>query len=182
MTTMRIVQKLINNTLIHLPGFLLDSHWVFNVISTLHHLKNKMKCELGGLFFSSDWTCPRLTIENAYVTRRNPPYSRNTNYTVKCNSGLVLLNDATSTSYKITCDQDLNWVGNTSTWPQCVESKYLQKEGTFPLLEYHFTSAFYCDKNDLPALSAHKTRIRTLPVHEICEYTEPRPYLISCEL
>ena len=147
-------------------------------------LKNEMKCdevkvfEVGGLF-SSDWTCPPLTIENASVNRKNPPYSRNTNYTVKCNSGLVLLNDATSTSYKITCDQDLNWVGNTSTWPQCVESKYLQKEGTFPLLEYHFTSAFYCDKNDLPALSAHKTRIRTLPVHEICEYTEPRPYLIS---
>ena len=91
--------------------------------------------ELGGLF-SSDWTCPPLTIENASVNRKNPPYSRNTNYTVKCNSGLVLLNDATSTSYKITCDQDLNWVGNTSTWPKCVESKYLQKEGTFPLLEF----------------------------------------------
>ena len=38
------------------------------------------------------------------------------------------------------------------------------------ILYYDFILAFYCDKNSLPALSAHKTRTRTLPVHDICKW------------
>ena len=95
------------------------------------HLVNFMWISRGFVCYPSplsrsDWSCPTLTIDNAYLAQRNPPYRRSTNYTVRCDSGLILFNDASSTSYKITCDQDLNWVGDPQDWPKCVESKWLR--------------------------------------------------------
>ena len=70
-----------------------------------------------------DWSCEPPILDGAYVTQQNPPWLRNTEYTARCRSGLIVFNDATSTSFKIKCGSDLEWE-NPEDWPRCVESEY----------------------------------------------------------